>query len=133
MSWSAELGLITCCNSVVMRLRHIDSMYILALYTVNYILEYSIIYHTLPIIRLSITHPHTIGVMISRHVAVLTPCGFFVSILVIGEFPIPNSICAHLYMFLHSLVHAHAHPCPSVLVPGTPHSFTPIPYLVTPI
>jgi hypothetical protein len=75
-----------------MRLRHIDSMYILALYTVNYILEYSIIYRTLPIIGLSITHPHAISTTIFWHVAVLMSCGSFTSILVIGEFPIPNSL-----------------------------------------
>jgi glucose uptake protein GlcU len=74
-----------------MRLRHIDSMYILALYTVNYILEYTIIYHALPIIGLSITHPRAIGMTISRRVAVLTSRRSFMSILVIGEYPIPNN------------------------------------------
>jgi hypothetical protein len=78
-------------------------MYILALYTVNYILEYSIIYHTLPIIRLSIAHPHANGVTISWHVGVLVSCGSFVR-LVIGEFPIPNNTSLAPYYGLNLVV-----------------------------
>ena len=76
-----------------------DSIIHGGLYTVNYILECSIIYHKLAIFGLSITHHRADCAMICRRVAVLASRRFFASLRVIGEFPIPNSlwcgVCCH--------------------------------------